>query len=171
MAENPVQEPTFSPAADKVAYGMENNLYINDLSTGKTVQITSDGKENAIINGITDWVYEEEFSLVRAFDWNKNGDKIAFIRFDESEVPEFSMDVYGTELYQVQDVFKYPKAGEPNAKVSLHIYNVSTEETQDINLTNFDNYYMPRLELERGEQHAGATDVEPKAECRKSSLC
>lgn len=65
---------------------------------------------------------------MRAFDWNKTGDKIAFIRFDESEVPEFSMDVFGQELYPAQDIFKYPKAGEANAEVSLHIYDVSTEK-------------------------------------------
>ena len=146
VAENPIQEPTFSPDANKIAYGQKNNLFIKELSTGKTTQITLDGAKNSIINGITDWVYEEEFSLVRAFDWNKTGDKIAFIRFDESDVPEFSMDVFGQELYPAQDVFKYPKAGEANAEVSLHIYDVSTEKTQDVNLADFDNYYIPRLE-------------------------
>lgn len=146
VAENPIQEPTFSPDASKIAYGQNNNLFVKELSTGKTTQITEDGEKNSIINGITDWVYEEEFSLVRAFDWNTTGDKIAFIRFDESDVPEFSMDVFGQELYPAQDIFKYPKAGEANAEVSLHIYDVSTEKTQDINLTDFDNYYIPRLE-------------------------
>lgn len=146
VAKNPIQEPTFSPNADKIAYGQNNNLFIKELTTGKMTQITEDGAKNSIINGITDWVYEEEFSLVRAFDWNKSGNKIAFIRFDESDVPEFSMDVFGEELYPAQDVFKYPKAGEANAKVSLHIYDVSTEKIQDINLADFDNYYIPRLE-------------------------
>ena len=75
-------------------------MYVKDLNSGAVTQMTSDGEKNRIINGITDWVYEEEFSFVRAFDWNSSGDKIAFIRFDESEVPQFSMDVFGTDLYQ-----------------------------------------------------------------------
>ncbi|WP_031426038.1 S9 family peptidase [Flavimarina sp. Hel_I_48] len=145
VADKPIQEPTFPPDATKVAYGQDNNLFIKDLATGETTQITQDGENNAIINGITDWVYEEEFSLVRAFDWSKNGNKLAFIRFDEREVPQFSMDVMGQELYPEQDVFKYPKAGEANAKVSLHIYDVSSEEIQDVDLTDFDTYYIPRL--------------------------
>ena len=103
----------------KLPYGFENNLYVKDLSSNEVVQLTFDGEKNKIINGITDWVYEEEFSFVRAFDWNATGDKIAFIRFDETEVPEFSMDVYGSDLYPTQQVFKYPKAGEENSKVSL----------------------------------------------------
>ena len=146
VAEEPIQEPTFSPDATKVAYGLDNNIYIKDLESGKTTQVTTGGEKNKIINGITDWVYEEEFAFVRAFDWNADGDKLAYIRFDETDVPEFSMDVYGKDLYQKQDVFKYPKAGEANAKVSLHIYDVSTEKLNDIDLTDFENYYIPRLE-------------------------
>lgn len=151
IAENPIQEPTFSPDASKVAYGQDNNLFVKDLESGETTQITTDGKKNSIINGITDWVYEEEFSLVRAFDWNKTGTKIAYIRFDESEVPEFSMDVYGQDLYQTQDVFKYPKAGEANAVVSLHIYDMETRETQPVDLESYNNYYIPRLEWSKDE--------------------
>jgi len=76
------------------------------------------GRRIKIVNGITDWVYEEEFSFVRAFDWNTDSNQIAFIRFDETDVPEFSMDVFGSDLYQTQQVFKYPKAGETNSKAS-----------------------------------------------------
>ncbi|MFT6730543.1 MAG: dipeptidyl-peptidase-4, partial [Glaciecola sp.] len=120
VSEEKIQEPTFSADGSKIAYGLNNNLFVKDLNTGKTQQITSDGEKNSIINGITDWVYEEEFSFVRAFEWNADGSKIAFIRFDETNVPEFSMDVYGQQLYQTQQVFKYPKAGETNSEVSLH---------------------------------------------------
>ena len=145
VSENGIQEPTFSPNGDKVAYGYENNLYIKDLNSGKTTQITHDGLRNHIINGIADWVYEEEFSFVRAFDWNGASDKIAYIRFDETYVPEFSMDVYGNELYPFPYVFKYPKAGEENSKVSLHIYDVTTAQTQQVDLSAFQNYYIPRV--------------------------
>jgi len=146
VAEEAIQEPTFSPDASKVAYGLDNNIYIKDLASGTTTQVTTDGAKNKVINGITDWVYEEEFAFVRAFDWNADGDKIAYIRFDESEVPEFSMDVFGNELYPSKDTFKYPKAGETNATVSLHIYDVTSAETKAVDLSGFQNYYIPRLE-------------------------
>ncbi|MGB5943832.1 MAG: S9 family peptidase [Leeuwenhoekiella sp.] len=146
VAENPIQEPAFSPDASKVAYGQDNNLFVKDLESGETIQVTQDGEKNSIINGITDWVYEEEFAFVRAFDWSADGKKIAFIRFDEANVPQFSMDVYGKELYPDQDVFKYPKAGEDNAVVSLHIYDVASAKTTPVNLDKYENYYIPRLQ-------------------------
>ncbi len=121
ISEEKIQEPTFSPNGNKIAYGLKNNLYVKDLQTGATLQLTFDGEKNKIINAIADWVYEEEFKIVRAFEWNSSSDKIAFLRFDETNVPEFSMDIYGTELYQTQQVFKYPKAGETNSVVSLHV--------------------------------------------------
>ena len=108
-----------------------------------TSQLTKDGEKNKMINGITDWVYEEEFAFVRAFEWNSNGTKIAFLRFDETDVPEFSMDVYGTDLYQKQQVFKYPKAGENNALVSLHLFDVDSGNTSKVALDDPD--YIPRI--------------------------
>lgn len=140
-----VQEPTFSPDGNQIAYAKDNNLFVYNLQSKTTTQITNDGKKNAIINGITDWVYEEEFAFVKAFDWNASGDKIAYIRFDETEVPEFSMDIYGKGLYPTQDVFKYPKAGEKNALVSLHIYDLKGKATKKINLGNYNDFYIPRI--------------------------
>ena len=146
ISEHKIQEPTFSPDGTKVAYGLNNNLYVKDLISGDTKQITFDGEKNRIINGITDWVYEEEFAFVRAFEWNSSSDRIAFIRFDETEVPEFSMDVYGTDLYQTQNVFKYPKAGEKNAIVSLHFYDLNTDKTATVPLsTSYNDFYIPRI--------------------------
>src|SRR5699024_182861 len=145
VSANKIQEPTFSQDGSKLAYGFENNLFIKDLKTGQTEQITSDGLKNKIINGITDWVYEEEFAFVRAFEWNIQGDKLAYIKFDESEVPEFSMDIYGHDLYPFQDTFKYPKAGEANSKVSLHIYDLKSKKTVEIDLSQYNSYYIPRL--------------------------
>ncbi len=147
VSDDLVQEPTLSPDATKVAYGFENNLYVKDLASGKVEKITSDGEKNKIINGITDWVYEEEFSFVRAFDWNTDSNQIAFIRFDESEVPEFSMDVFGSGLYQTQQVFKYPKAGEANSKVSLHLYNLESKKRQELKVDKaYEDFYIPRIE-------------------------
>ncbi len=152
LSDNKVQEPTFSADNSKIAYGYNNNLYVYDMATGATKQITTDGVRNAVINGITDWVYEEEFAFVRAYDWNAAGDKIAYIRFDESEVPEFSMDIYQGGLYPQQYSFKYPKAGENNSKVSLHIYDVKNNTTQKIAFANIDAYYIPRIKWTNDEQ-------------------
>jgi len=147
VSDDLVQEPTLSPDGTKIAYGFENNLYVKDLKSGNVDQITKDGEKNKIINGITDWVYEEEFSFVRAFDWNAASNQIAFIRFDESNVPEFSMDVYGSDLYQTQHVFKYPKAGEANSKVSLHLYDVNSKNVTELKVDKtYEDFYIPRLE-------------------------
>ncbi len=143
VAEYKIQEPNMSPDGTQVAYNFDNNLYVFDIATRTTKQITVDGLKNKVINGITDWVYEEEFAFVRAFEWNSDGSKIAFLRFDETNVPKFSMDVFGTDLYPSQNVFKYPKAGETNAKVSLHIYDITTEQISNVNLDN--PYYIPRF--------------------------
>ena len=145
LFESPVQEPTFSPDGKKIAYAKENNLFIYEISAKKSTAITSDGKKNAIINGITDWVYEEEFAFVRAFDWSKDSKKIAYVRFDESQVPEFSMSVFHKDLYPTIETFKYPKAGEKNSEVSLHIYDVATASKKDVNLSNYADFYIARM--------------------------
>mgnify|MGYP005636135823 FL=1 len=138
-----IQEPTFSPDSKKVAYAKNNNLFVLDLTTNLTTQVTKDGKYNDIINGTTDWVYEEEFGFVRAFEWSNDSNFIAFLRFNESKVREFSMGVTGDGLYPSQHVFKYPKAGEDNAKVSLHMYSLTTKNTKKINLGVYE--YIPRI--------------------------
>ena len=138
-----IQEPTFSPDNKKVAYAKNNNLFMLDLTTNLTTQVTKDGKYNHIINGTTDWVYEEEFGFVRAFEWSNDSNFIAFLRFNESKVREFSMGVTGDGLYPSQHVFKYPKAGEDNAKVSLHMYSLTTKNTKKINLGVYE--YIPRI--------------------------
>lgn len=143
ISNSKIQEPLLSPDNSKVAYVKDNNIFVLDLVTNFTRQVTYDGERNKIINGITDWVYEEEFTFVRAFEWNSDGSKLAFIRFDETKVPEFSMDVYGSNLYQTQTVFKYPKAGENNSEVSLQIVDISTNEISEVNLN--DPYYIPRI--------------------------
>ena len=142
---NQVQEPTFSPDGTKIAYSRANNLFLYDIASKSETQITNDGQKNAVINGITDWVYEEEFAFVRAFDWSADGKHLAFIRFDESLVPNFSMDLYQKDLYPTAQTFKYPKAGEKNAAVSLHIYSLNTKVSKQINIGKYDNFYIARL--------------------------
>ncbi len=141
-----VQEPTFSPDGTKIAFARENNLYVYDIASKQTATITTDGKKNSIINGITDWVYEEEFAFVRAFDWSKDSKKVAYIRFDESQVPEFSMSIFKKDLYPTVQTFKYPKAGEKNSEVSLHIYDLATKGIQKVNLSQYTDFYIARMQ-------------------------
>ncbi|MBW3519004.1 S9 family peptidase [Flavobacterium sp. NKUCC04_CG] len=146
VADFPIQEPVFSKDGLQIAFAHNNNLYHYNIATKTVVPITNDGKKNHIINGISDWVYEEEFAVVSQFSWNNDGTKIAYVKFDETEVPEYSMDIYGKALYPTQSVFKYPKAGEKNALVSLHIYDVKTQKTARVNLSNYTDFYIPRIQ-------------------------
>ncbi len=145
LREDLVRSPAFSPDGSKVGYVFENNLYYKNLATGETVQVTDDGVPNELINGVSDWVYEEEFAIVQAFQWSPDGEQIAFLSFDEREVPEFSMDVYGQDLYQYPYVFKYPKAGEKNSVVGLHVYDLLSRKRKPINLNKNDEFYIARL--------------------------
>jgi len=144
ISENKIRYATFSPNGSKVAYVFENNLFIKNLKDGKEIQVTSDGKKNHIINGASDWVYEEEFKLVKGFSWSADGKTIAFYKFDESHVKEFSMDKFNGGLYPTQEVFKYPKAGEDNSTVNIYLYNLK-EDTKTLIYTENDYEYIPRI--------------------------
>lgn len=139
-----VLHATFSPDGSKVAFVKGNNLYYKDLETGKTIQVTKDGEKNKIINGNCDWVYEEEFAFTRAFDWSKDGRYLAYYRFDESEVPQYTMAKY-TGLYPEQYTFKYPKAGERNSAVEIRIYDVQDDHTINANVGEEKDQYIPRI--------------------------
>ena len=114
---------TFSSSGNQVAFVRANNLFVKNLETGKELQLTSDGKKNEIINGATDWVYEEEFAFDKAFFWSPTGNSIAYYKFNESAVKEFNMPIYGT-LYPQDNPFKYPKAGEKNSIVQIEVANI-----------------------------------------------
>ncbi len=143
--DKPIMNATLSPTKDRVVFGFENNLYVRNLRTDDVDQITKDGKKNSIINGITDWVYEEEFAFVKAFEWSPDGKNIAYIKFDEKEVPEFTMVNFNDELYPEYVTWKYPKVGEKNATVSVHFYNLETQKTTKVELGNMDDMYIPRI--------------------------
>jgi dipeptidyl-peptidase 4 len=138
-----VMYATFSPDGNMIAYVRNNNLIVMDLRTNTETQVTSDGVFNKIINGAVDWVYEEEFALSRGFEWSPDGTKIAFYRFDESEVKEFSFTTWG-ELYPGEYRYKYPKAGEKNSTVTVHVYDLRSKSTRKM-ATRGDMEYIPRI--------------------------
>ena len=135
---------TFSPDGSKIAYVRENNLYYTPTETISEIAITNNGKYNHIINGSTDWVYEEEFSFAKAFYWSPDSRRIAFYTFDESEVKEYNMQLW-YELYPEDYKFKYPKAGEKNSDVTIHIYDTQKEKTIDVNVGPETDIYIPRV--------------------------
>ncbi len=143
LSEGKQRYATFSPSGSKVAFVRDNNLFVKDFETGAETQVTTDGEKNKIINGATDWVYEEEYAFDKAFFWAPDGNSIAYYRFDEERVPEFSMDIFGKGLYPEQERFKYPKCGEDNAIVTVHIYNTNSKKTVNTNLSGYE--YIPRV--------------------------
>lgn len=145
LSENGKQQlASFSPDGKRVAFVRENNLFTMNLLSGKEKQITSDGKQNFIINGAPDWVYEEEFGFSKGFVWSPDSKRIAFYRFDEERVKQFYMTMY-EELYPEWYKFKYPKAGEENAIVSIHVYDLAKEEIQSMDIGEETDQYIPRI--------------------------
>tara|TARA_B100000497_G_C7691027_1_gene420125 strand:+ start:515 stop:2677 length:2163 start_codon:yes stop_codon:yes gene_type:complete len=144
LTSKQVMYATFSPDGKYIAYVFDNNLYVYNLKWDKTTQITNDGEKNKIINGASDWVHEEEFALVRSFEWSGDSKTISFFKFDESDVKEFSMDLFKGGLYPTQEVFKYPKTGEDNSEVTLHLYNLQTKKTRNLKFEK-DYEYFPRI--------------------------
>lgn len=144
ISDQKLQEATLSPNGQFVAYVNKNNLFVKDLSTNIETAVTNDGEKNKIINGIPDWVYEEEFSFSKAYEWSSDNHYIAYLKFNESDVKEFSMPIY-KGLYPDTYRYKYPKAGEKNSKVSLHIYQLKNNKTIDITLEADTDFYIPRI--------------------------
>ncbi len=146
LSENgPQMFASLSPDNSKVGFVRDNNIFIRDLKLKTEQQITFDGKLNHIINGGTDWVYEEEFFFTRAFFWSPDGNQIAYYKFDETEVPIFNMTKYKSQLYPENYAFKYPKAGEPNSVVSIHVYDLKTGETKTMDIGPEKDQYIARI--------------------------
>ncbi len=138
------QEASFSPDGNKVAFVVNNNLYIKDLQTNKLTQVTSDGEINKIRNGIPDWVYEEEFSFAKAYRWAPDSKHLAYLKFDESAVKEYCFPVYDG-LYPSEYRYKYPKAGETNSTVTLFVYDVVQDKNYEVPSKLYDDQYIPRI--------------------------
>ena len=133
----------YSPDGTKVSFIHKNDLFVKDIATGKVTQLTEDGKRNKIINGTTDWVYEEEFAITKAYGWSPDSKYIGFLKFNEKEVKEFTMTYY-KELYPELYTFKYPKAGEVNSKVTAHIIAIKGGKISNLDLGEYE--YIPRIQ-------------------------
>ncbi|MFZ4523812.1 MAG: S9 family peptidase [Bacteroidales bacterium] len=142
---------TFSPDGSKVAFVRDNNIFITDIvepivygRQGMEKQVTTDGKPNEIINGATDWVYEEEFEFSQAFAWSPDGQRIAYYRFDERKVKEYQLTYYG-DLYPEQYKYKYPKAGEDNSVIDIFLYDLVSYKTTRVEIGTNADIYIPRI--------------------------
>ncbi len=138
------QLATLSPDGSKVAFVRNNNLYIK-IFGGEEFAVTTDGVHNEIINGAPDWVYEEEFGFSKAFTWSPDSRRIAWMRFDEREVPMFKMDEYDDLLYPDWYAFKYPKAGEKNSVVNVLVYDLQSKNIQKVDVGDDLEQYIPRI--------------------------
>ncbi len=134
----------FSPTGHHIAFVRENNIFIKDLNTNEEIVVTEDGKINEVINGATDWVYEEEFSFDKGFEWSSDGSKIAYYSFYEGDVKEFQMEMYGS-LYPTHHKFKYPKAGEANSVISINVYELNNNRTTPFDIGTDPDIYIPRI--------------------------
>ncbi len=143
-AEAP-RDAGFSPDGTKIAYSDRNDLYVRDLDAHRTLRITDDGAWNEVINGTTDWVYEEEFGFTRAYAFSPDSRRIAFLRFDEREVPLMEMMRFDGKRYNEAFSFKYPKAGERNSTVQLWVADLATGAKTRIDTGAESDQYLPRI--------------------------
>jgi dipeptidyl-peptidase-4 len=143
LGEGKVRDAVMSPNGRYVAFAKDNNLYIHKLDFGTEVAVTKD-ENTEVINGIADWLYEEEFATTALFAWSPDSKMLAFVRLDETEVPTFSWDVYSDTQYPKAESLRYPKAGCPNAKVSVCVYDIATKGIQRLQVESGD-VYLPRL--------------------------
>ena len=140
-----VRDISFSPDSKLLAMSYNNDIFLYEIASNNIYNITGDGKWNHIINGTTDWVYEEEYGFTKAYAFSPNSQEIAYLKFDESLVNEFEMMRYDNTLYNTAYRFKYPKAGDVNSIVTLHVYNIATGETRKVDTGEETDQYIPRI--------------------------
>ena len=139
------RDASFSPDGSSILYSDHNDLYLFDIASGRTRRLTSDGEWNAVINGTTDWVYEEEFGITRAYAFSPDSRRIAYLRFDERNVPMMQMMRFDGQLYNEAFSFKYPKAGDPNSVVQLFVVDLDSGRTERIDTGAETDQYLPRI--------------------------
>jgi dipeptidyl-peptidase-4 len=137
--------PNFSPDGECFSFIMSNNLYVYDIKLETIRQLTFDGEKNKIINGMSDWVYEEEFELTRAYEWSEDSKSIAFLSFDESAVNTYDVQLWENALYPLSYTYKYPKAGEENSRVKVFSVAIENGEIELLKDYSGEDIYIPRL--------------------------
>ena len=154
----PQQVPVFSPDGTMIAFVRDNNIFlVKRLYGNSESQVTTDGQRNAVLNGIPDWVYEEEFAMDRALEFSADSKMLAYVRWDESAVPSYSFPLYAGEKPRREDyakypgayTYKYPKTGEANSKVSVHTFDIKTKVTRTLKLPLEADAYIPRIRFTR----------------------
>lgn len=175
-----VRTATFSPNGRMVAFVADNNIYIKKLDYNTEVAVTTDGVDGKVINGVPDWVYEEEFDTNNSLAWSPDDNVLCYIRYDESQVPMYTLPQYnGTcnpkseyALYPGSFSYKYPVAGQPNSRVSVHSYQVDERKIKEITLPDANIEYVPRIRfapngslmvatLDRNQSHLTLYAVNP----------
>jgi len=137
--------PVFSKDGRMLAYVADNNIWLAKFDFETESQVTKDGKMGQIINGAVDWVYEEEFGVTSLMDFSHDNKLLAFIRFDEAAVPEFSFQRYQHQLYPGFFSFKYPKAGQANSKISCNVFDIESKTIRQMNVPEQKTEYIPRI--------------------------
>lgn len=172
-----IRVPLFSPDGRNVAYVIDNDIYIKKFDFDTEVRVTSDGKQNEVLNGVTDWVYEEELYLTSLMSWSEDSQYLSFVRTDEHAVKTFDMTIFGTDNYPTTYKYKYPKAGEDNSKVSLRLYHLDNRKTSTLDMGLTEEYYIPRMEFHQGnlyvftlnrhQNHLRAYQINPQSQVSK----
>ncbi|MDO5036181.1 MAG: DPP IV N-terminal domain-containing protein [Porphyromonas sp.] len=174
-----VRVPLLSPDGRMCAYVIDNDIYIKKFDYDTEVRVTTDGRVNHILNGVTDWVYEEELYETSLMEWSNDGSFLAFVRTDESEVMSFEMTLFGTQNYPMTYVYKYPKAGEQNSVIEVKLYEVDNRRTITLDIKELadQEYYIPRMTfwqdqlylftLNRHQNHLRVFQVNPKSKVSK----
>ncbi len=149
LSEQPSKQmiPTFSPDGKMVAYVIENNIWLTKFDFDTESQVTRDGEKNKVINGATDWVYEEEFATTRLMEFSPDNRQLAFVRTDESAVKEFSFQTFNKQLYPGFYHFKYPKPGESNSTVECRVFDIEARTTRTLNVPLDADGYIPRIKF------------------------
>ena len=143
--------PVFSEDSKMVAYVIDGDIWLTKFDFDTESQVTNDGEANKIINGATDWVYEEEFGVTRLMEFSPDSKLLAFVRTDESEVEKFSFQTFEEEMYPGYYEFKYPKAGRVNSTVECRIFDIESRVTRKMEVPLDEDGYIPRIKFTKDE--------------------
>jgi len=170
------RDAKFSPDSRSIAFSRENNLFIKRLDFGTEIAVTSDGEKNSIINGVADWVYEEEFAETCAFDWSGDSKFLAYVKFNEKTVPTYTMPLFGVvqpgknSYYPGSYSYKYPSAGSVNSTVSIFAFSLQTRSAKQMIVPIADEDYIPRIRFTRYNNQLVSDDLEQGPNCFQNVL-